>query len=180
MARHYRTIRRNNRKRLISRTSKGSISTGQVRQQQQIDAPNFNEQILESLIALNKEYPKLYHTIALFNIVDTDGNGEINVVEFSQLMSYLGFTYSPDIIIQLFNLANTDKNSTPGVSLKEFLVFYKHVMMFKEMDSNKNGTVDQKEFSTKFEDTKFQSCDSNGDESLDIVEFIRCMLTDRI
>jgi Ca2+-binding EF-hand superfamily protein len=142
----------------------------------QNDAVDPDKQFLDSLISLNIKYPKLYNVMAQFNIADTDGNGDINVVEFAKLMTCLGFTYSPDVIIQLFNIADVTGDGT--IDLGEFLSFHKSMILFKQMDSDGSGSISQDEFITKIPNSndKFTECDKSNDGQLNIVEFITCML----
>ena len=147
-----------------------------VAQLAQNDAVDPDKQFLDSLISLNIKYPKLYNVMAQFNIADTDGNGDINVVEFAKLMTCLGFTYSPDVIIQLFNIADVTEDGT--IDLGEFLSFHKSMILFKQMDSDGSGSISPDEFITKFPNSsdKFTECDTSKDGQLNIVEFITCML----
>jgi len=139
---------------------------------------DLDKQFLESLMSLNIKYPKLYNVMAQFNIADTDGNGDINVVEFAKLMTCLGFTYSPDVIMQLFDIADMSGDKT--IDLQEFLVFHKSMMLFKKTDSDGSGSLDQAEFSTLMKELNVNGVNDDAlfkviageDTKIDLQEFL--------
>ena len=182
IVRQYQSIRRNNGKYLKSRMRRELATTSHpvsvVEQPEQNDLLDFDKKVLESITSLNTKYPKLYNVMAQFNIIDTDGNGHINVFEFAQLMTWLGYTYRPNVITQLFDIA--DVNGDKTINLNEFLEFYKNTMLFKKSDRYLIGTIGQEAFSTlmkKFDvnitnDKELFTVIAGKDTQIDLQEFL--------
>lgn len=113
-----------------------------------------------------------------FRIVDDNGNGQLDIEEFSKMTKEHTLLWTPHQIKAVFDFFDSDKSGS--ISFDEFLSAirgqlndrrYQFVLLaFEKLDSDKSGSIDIKEISAKFNAHKHPDVISGHRTEEDVLE----------